>query len=691
MKQKNILQKWTCLYVLGVLFSFQACSEKEPDLGILPPNLETYSVLDVTRTSVKVNGKISGELSLISECGVMYSTSREFPADKTTKVKLEEVPSHSSLELDITGLSPNEQYYYCWYATTNATEVRSNTGEFTTASTSKPLFTNLVVDSIAENFAKFSCTITEIGDNSLLEYGVSYKQKSDKTYIPIASETIDMSTMRYTVEVRDLKAQTTYMVRPYAKNSADETGDSGVMEGYGEVIEITTLNQLSPLVSTYDVTTVGITSITVSGIVTDAIGSNGVIIESGFCWSENENPSIADKIYKSSNKELDKAYSYTITGLLPSTTYYVCAYAKNNVDGEERIGYGNVRMVTTHELIVPNVEMTKLERGTASLIASATISNYDEDALIEKGFLWSKIDSEISYEDAVKNGTILKVKEGGKVFKATITGLDMNVRYHVRAYAIYEGSGVQELGYSWSWWEETKGLSFYNLEREHISVGSTKVSTGIRYVEDLAGWEVIEKGFCWTVYEDNYYREPSLNAGEHVSYISVPDGTIEYFSAILTGLGFDMEYHIRAYLKVKRGEEVMIMYSDTNWMNSQGIDISGRGQEITANSITQTVRINNLSEIPADYVIEEVGFFWEEWKENEQRTPYSQLPDSNKKVGKLDNNGECTVAITGLKQGVKYWVSFYIKGNGKIREYGWWEPSTAGVPNINDNHSPEIK
>ena len=691
MKQFDILKKWSYLYILGMLLSLQACSEAEPDLGILPPNLETSSVLDVTRTSVKVNGKISGELSLISECGVMYSTSKEFPADKTSKVKLEDIPSSSNLELDITGLSPNEQYYYCWYATTSVTEVRSSTGEFTTASTSKPLFTELVVDTIAENYARFSCSITEIGDNCLLEYGVSYKQKSEKNYIPVASESIDMSTMRYTVEVRDLKAQTTYMVRAYAKNSEDESGDSGIMEGYGEVIEMTTLNQLAPLVSTYDVTTIGITSFTVSGIVTDAIGSDGVIVESGFCWSENENPSIADHTYKSSNKEIDKDFSYTVTDLLPSTTYYVCAYAKNRVDGEERIGYGNVRMVTTQELIIPEVEMTKLDSGTGSLIASATIKNYDEAALVEKGFLWSKIDTEISYEDAVRYGTILKVSEGGKVFKGTITGLEMNAHYYVRAYAIYEGSGVQEIGYSGCWGNNTRGLSFYYIETEHITVGTTKVSTGVRCPEDLSGWEVIDKGFCWIEYDGYDYFEPSLNEGEHFGTISVPDGNVEYFSATLTDLGFGKKYHIRAYLKVKNGEEIKIMYSDTNYMESKGIDISGRGQEITSNSITQTVRIDNISEIPTDFVIEEVGIFWEEWKENSDRSSYNQLPAENKKAGKLDENGEFTVTATGLKQGVKYWVSAYIKCNGEIREYHWWEPTTAKVPQIDDNPSPEIK
>lgn len=692
-KQINIYEKLSFLMLmLGMIFSFQACSEEEPGEGILPPTLATQSALDIARTSVRVKGEIEGNTNMIKECGVKYSTSKEFPADRTGKVVLPEVPTSRNVELVLTGLTPNEQYYYCWYATTGATEVCSNTGEFTTAATQKPTFSEFVCDSIGENFARFTCQIEEVGDNYLMEYGVSYKQPSEKTYIPVAAESIDESLMKYTVEIRGLKALTDYMVRAYAKNSEDESGDSGMMEGYSEVLQITTLNQLSPQVTTYDVTTVGITTFTVSGVVTAATGSNGVITECGFCWSEHENPSIADNKYVVDNKELGKDFSYEVTGLLPVSEYYVCAYAKNTVDGEERVGYGDVRMVTTKELITPQLELNNMESGTGSFIATATIQNYDAGALVEKGFIWDKMDSEITYEKAVQNGTFMKVEDGAKLFKGTISGLEMNTHYNIRAYAIYEGSGVQAIGYSWSWGGDTRGVSFYNLQAQ-TSGNSVTVSSGVRDIDALVGMEVVEKGFCWRMMNNSGdWYAPSLNEGECTGYQAVTDGSLESFSAILTGLEFATSYTIRPYIKVKQGEETVVMYSDgVHSVEAQGFNYSLGTEERTENSITKSFTITNLSEIPADVVIEEVGFFWIEKADNigNINDVFTELPAENKAIGILDGNGKFTATATSLKEGVKYWIGFYVKFNGKLKFWGWWEDATATVPKVEDNQSPD--
>lgn len=675
----------------GGMFSFQACSDVEPGEDLMPPTLQTVSALNIARTSVTVKGSVSGGLNAVQECGVKYSTSKEFPADKTGKVIFEGVPSSSYMELDITGLTPNEQYYYCWYATTGATEVCSETGEFTTASTSKPTFSGFACDSIGENFAIFSCRIDEIGDNFLMEYGVSYKQPSEKTWIPVASENIDKSTMKYTVEVRGLKALTEYSVRAYAKNSEDETGDSGMMEGYSTPLSITTLNQLSPQVTTYDVTTIGITTLTVSGVVTAATGSNDVITEAGFCWSEHENPSIADNKQAVDNKEVGKDFSLVIDGLLPVTTYYVCAYAKNTVDGEERVGYGDVRMVTTKELIVPQVEITNMDSGTGSLIVTATIQNYDEGALVEKGFIWDRINSEITYEKAVQNGTYMKIEDGAKIFKGTITGLEMNTHYQVRAYAIYEGSGVQEIGYSWSWGRDTRGISFYNVQTQ-TDVDRVVISSGVKDLETLAGVEVLEKGFCWRIRENDKWESPTLEEGEYTGYIAVTDGTLESFSTTLTNLEFATSYTVRPYIKVKQNEEVVVMYSDNvNGFDAHGFELGSSTDNRTASSITKSFTIHNLASIPTDVVIEEVGFYWEEKKENSGRTDFASLPAENKAIGALDSNGRFTATATGLKEGVVYWTGFYIKFNGKIKLWDWWEETTATTPKIEDNQSPDKK
>lgn len=689
-KQINIYEKLSFLMLmLGMIFSFQACSEEEPGEGILPPTLATQSALDIARTSVRVKGEIEGNTNMIKECGVKYSTSKEFPADRTGKVVLPEVPTSRNVELVLTGLTPNEQYYYCWYATTGATEVCSNTGEFTTAATQKPTFSEFVCDSIGENFARFTCQIEEVGDNYLMEYGVSYKQPSEKTYIPVAAESINESTLRYTVEVRGLKALTEYSVRAYAKNSEDESGDSGMMEGYSEVLQITTLNQLSPQVTTYDVTTIGITSFTVTGVATEALGSNGVLSECGFCWSEHETPSIADNTHVVENLEIKKDFSYVVTGLMPNSTYYVCAYAKNTVDGEERVGYGEVRQVTTAELKQPQLEMTKIDTGTGTITATATINNYDEGALVEKGFIWDERDDQITYEQAVKNGTILKVEDGAKLFKGTITNLKLNAEYKVKAYAIYEGSGVQEIGYSGTWWTNTRGLDFYNTDVNNSTIGTFVLTSGVRSVDELAGVEVVEKGFCWL--KSDEWVDVTLEEGKHTGYVAVTDGTIESFSATITGLEFATRYIVRPYLKVKSGEDTTIMYGNTNMPESYGFQWNFNTQERTGNSIVKTVTITNLSEVPADVIIEEVCVYWEEWNENGNATSLENLPASNKIVGSLDSNGDFTATAAGLKEGVKYWFSFYIKFNGRINEYGRWTETTATTPKIEDNQSPNKK
>lgn len=686
----NIYEKLTfLLLMLGMVFSFQACSEEEPGEGILPPTLSTLSALDIARTSVRVKGEIEGNTNMIKECGVKYSTSKEFPADRTGKVVLQDVPTSKNVELVLTGLTPNEQYYYCWYATTGATEVCSNTGEFTTAATQKPTFSKFECDSIGENFARFTCRIEEVGDNYLMEYGVAYKQPSEKTYIPVAAESINESLMEYTVEIRGLKALTDYSVRAYAKNSEDESGDSGMMEGYSEVLQITTLNQLSPQVTTYDVTTIGITTFTVSGVVTAATGSNGVITESGFCWSEHENPSIADNKQAVDNKELAKDFSYVVIGLMPVTTYYVCAYAKNIVDGEERVGYGEVRQVTTTELYQPQLQMTKVDTSAGTITATATINNYDEGALVEKGFIWDEKDDQITYEQAVKNGTILKVEDGAKLFKGTISNLKLNTEYKVRAYAIYEGSGVQEIGYSNTWWTNTRGLDFYNTDVNSSTIGTFVLTSGVRSIDELAGMEVLEKGFCWL--KSDEWVDVSLEEGKHTGFVAVPDGTLESFSATITGLEFATRYVVRPYLKVKNGEETIIMYGNTNMPESYGFNLGLGIPERTGNSIAMRFYVHNLSELPADVTIEEVGAYWEEWKENSPRSSYEDLPAENKAIGALDSNGEFTATATNLKEGVKYWISFYIKYNGKIKKCEWWEESTATLPKVEDNQSPEKK
>ena len=267
------------ILLVGLVFS---CSEEEPIN--MAPTFKLNSVTNIMRTSATFSGSISGEMSQIKEYGFQYSLSEDFTANLTNEVKVGDTPSSGNCEATIKGLEANERYYYRLYATTGASTVYSHSEYFQTIASSAPILSALTVDSIGENMIRFICTVEDIGDEYLLEYGVGYKKSSDKSYIPIASDSIvpvSVSGLANTfyVEIIDLEPATNYMFRPYAKNSADANGDSGAREGYGTVENIKTENQLSAVVTTNEIMegNIGMNSFTVSGKIISAIGSNGVV------------------------------------------------------------------------------------------------------------------------------------------------------------------------------------------------------------------------------------------------------------------------------------------------------------------------------------------------------------------------------------------------------------------------------
>jgi uncharacterized protein (TIGR02145 family) len=94
-----------------------------------------------------------------------------------------------------------------------------------------------------------------------------------------------------------------------------------------------------PVLTTSVVT--GITSISAScgGNITDGCS---VIYARGLCWSIGTNPSISD--CKTADGTCDN-FTSAMTGLTPNTTYYVRAYATNDVG----TGYGNILSFTTQQ------------------------------------------------------------------------------------------------------------------------------------------------------------------------------------------------------------------------------------------------------------------------------------------------------------------------------------------------------
>jgi len=114
-----------------------------------------------------------------------------------------------------------------------------------------------------------------------------------------------------------------------------------------------------------------------------------------------------------------------MTGLTPSTTYYVRAYAIN-FGG---VAYGNEVSFTT------GAALPTVTTGTASSISynsasmSGNVTNDGGANVTSRGFCWST-----STNPTIAN-SILNVGTGIGSFNGTITGLTGNTTYYVRAFA----------------------------------------------------------------------------------------------------------------------------------------------------------------------------------------------------------------------------------------------------------------
>jgi hypothetical protein len=115
-----------------------------------------------------------------------------------------------------------------------------------------------------------------------------------------------------------LSPNTTYHVRAYATNAAGTV--------YGNDVSFTTAGQ-SPTVSTQAVTNITGTSATGNGNITDL--GDPFPTAHGVVWNLTGAPTTADSATGEGAVSTTGAFTSSMTGLSPNTTYHVRAYATN--------------------------------------------------------------------------------------------------------------------------------------------------------------------------------------------------------------------------------------------------------------------------------------------------------------------------------------------------------------------------
>jgi hypothetical protein len=290
----------------------------------------TNATSGITSNSATFNGSITdlGSGQTVTEYGFCFSINVT-PTVLNTKLVVGSYKTYIGTFTSNAGsLSQNTMYYVRTYAIIGGNIIYGNQINFTTL-TALATLTTSTATSVTSNTAICGGNITNDGGAPITERGLCWSTTSTPTIAN--SKTSDgAGTGLFSSSLTNLSGITTYYARAYATNI--------VGTAYGNQISFTTTKSVPIL------TTKNITEITAMGGVTGGtISSNGggTISARGICWSDAPNPTIDS--YKTNSTATTTSYSTAITTAVPSTTYYVRAYATNEVG----TGYGDEKSFIT--------------------------------------------------------------------------------------------------------------------------------------------------------------------------------------------------------------------------------------------------------------------------------------------------------------------------------------------------------
>lgn len=302
------------------------------------PLLSTTAVSSITQTTATSGGNVTGDggATILSR-GICWSTNN---TPTVTDNKTLDSTGTGNFVSAITGLTAGKAYNVRAYATNSIGTGYGNLVTFTSLRVEVPALTTTAIISITQTTAVSGGNITLDNGGSVSARGVCWSISANPTIE--SGKTIENGGLgAFTSNITQLLPNTLYYVRAYATNSAGT--------GYGNQVSFITSPTI-PTLTTLTVSSISATSSNTGG----NIGSDGgaSITVRGVCWSTTQNPTIANSI--TSDGSGIGSFTSSLSGLIAGTTYYVKAYATNNVG----TGYGNAITFTTQSPIVFNPNLT---------------------------------------------------------------------------------------------------------------------------------------------------------------------------------------------------------------------------------------------------------------------------------------------------------------------------------------------
>lgn len=380
-----------------------------------------------------------------------------------------------------------------------------------------PVITTKDPTEVMSNSATVAGKITDDGGRPVLVRGICYgtSQSPDIS----GNHTEDGSgTGDFGHNITGLSSATTYYARAYATNRNGTYYASNI-------VSFTTTTGL-PTVTTDNVTNITTTSAKCGGNVTNNGGFN--VTARGICWNTVGAPDLNDQ--HTTNGSGNGAFTANLTDLEPNVTYYVRAYATNQVG----TSYGEEMSFTTNDgsITVTTNSVSDITPTSATCGGVVTVSSGNTFPVTARGVCWSTSHNPSTTDSHTSDGS------GAGSFTTSISGLTVNTSYYVRAYATNQQGTFYGEEKSFT---TTMGLPTVTT-KSITNIAPLSANAGGNVTSDN-GFPVTARGICWsTVSNPTIYDEHTTNGS----------GTGEFNSAI-NELQNSTTYHVRAYATNSKG------------------------------------------------------------------------------------------------------------------------------------------
>ena len=375
--------------------------------------LSTDTVKNIGITNALMGGEITYDGGkVVTERGLCFSQTKA-PTIKDLKIPVGD--GEGKFAIVASQLKENTLYYVRAFAINSIGIAYGNERNFTTLDYRLVKLKTNPASDIGMFLATLHGEVFDDGGGHIMERGFLMSLSpnpslSEMKFVSSQSVVGPMKTV-----VTELIENTTYYYRSFAKNE----------KGYslGNIQSFTTLDIKFPEIVTLPVTNILFTS---ANYEAEVKYDGGVpILERGFCFSTQPNPTIQDNKYLVSG-ELG-VFKLVMTELQPGTLYYVRSFAKNR----KGLQYGNQVSFTTVAYTPPNVMTQDVAQVTTqSAQATGQVSDEGNTPVTERGFCFGQNRNPSVNDRKVDLGSGL----GG--FSYNFSGLSEGTTYYIRAYAI---------------------------------------------------------------------------------------------------------------------------------------------------------------------------------------------------------------------------------------------------------------